>query len=178
MTMEEVISIDNLEAVDSIAETTELMRIWRNIVEHGLIAWPGEIRWKRYRESAFLRSERKVIEEQRQQIIQWIADLSLEIDRLLPAKTATDPERQQLRSDKTASHQYPRTDWPRPVRPRRASSQLAQYVGVNSVQNVEMGHGLRVAAEEFNDWDKEQAFRETEKKYPSLLMTLVILERQ
>ena len=41
MTMEEVISIDNLEAVDSIAETTELMRIWRNIVEHGLYRMAG-----------------------------------------------------------------------------------------------------------------------------------------
>ena len=68
----------------------------------------------------------------------------------------------------------------------------ARYVGVKSVQYVKMGHAPRIAAEKQNDWNLEQAVRETEKNFstdlqllmtettndPSLLKTLVCLERQ
>ena len=68
----------------------------------------------------------------------------------------------------------------------------ARYVGVKSVQFVKMGHAPKIAAEEQNDWNLEQAVRETEKNFStdlqllmtettndaSLLKTLVCLERQ
>ena len=68
----------------------------------------------------------------------------------------------------------------------------AHYVGVHSVQYVKMGHARKVAALEENNWDLEQAVRETEKNFstdlqllmtettndPTLLKTLVCLERQ
>ena len=66
----------------------------------------------------------------------------------------------------------------------------ALYVGVKSVQYVKLGHAPRIADE--NNWDLEQAVRETEKNFstelqllktettndPILLKTLVNLERQ
>ena len=68
----------------------------------------------------------------------------------------------------------------------------ARYVGTNSVQYVKMGHAPRIAAEKQNDWNLEQAVRETQKNFstdlqllmtettndPNLLKTLVCLERQ
>ena len=68
----------------------------------------------------------------------------------------------------------------------------ARYVGVKSVQYVKMGHAPKITAEEQNDWNLEQAVRETEKNFStdlqllmtettndaSLLKTLVCLERQ
>ena len=68
----------------------------------------------------------------------------------------------------------------------------ARYVGVKSVQYVKMGHAPKIAAEEQNDWNLEQAVRETEKNFStdlqllmtettndaSLLKTLVCPERQ
>ena len=68
----------------------------------------------------------------------------------------------------------------------------AKYVGVKSVQYVKMGHAPKVAAQEENNWDLEQAVRETEKNFstdlqllitettndPTLLKILVCLERQ
>ena len=68
----------------------------------------------------------------------------------------------------------------------------ARYVGVKSVQYVKMGHAPKVLAQETNNWDLEQAVRETEKNFstdlqllmsettndPVLLKTLVCLERQ
>ena len=68
----------------------------------------------------------------------------------------------------------------------------ARYVGVKCVQYVKMGHAPRIAALEENNWDLEQAVRETEKIFstdlqllmtettndPILLKTLVCLERQ
>ena len=44
----------------------------------------------------------------------------------------------------------------------------ARYVGVKSVQYVKMGHASRIAAEEQNDWNLEQAVRETEKISPRI----------
>ena len=44
-------------------------------------------------------------------------------------------------------------------------SNWARYVGVESVQDVKMGHAPRIAAEEQNDWNLEQAARETEKNF-------------
>ena len=68
----------------------------------------------------------------------------------------------------------------------------ARYVGVKSVQYLQMGHAPNVLAQEENNWDLEQAVRETEKNFstdlqllmsettidPVLLKTLVGLERQ
>ena len=68
----------------------------------------------------------------------------------------------------------------------------ARYVGVKSVQYVQTGHAPKVLAQEANNWDLEQAVRETEKNFstdlqllmsettnnPVLLKTLVCLERQ
>ena len=68
----------------------------------------------------------------------------------------------------------------------------ARYVGVKSVHNVKMGHAPKIAAEEQNDWNLEQAERETEKNFSTdlqllmtettndatLLKTLACLERQ
>ena len=41
----------------------------------------------------------------------------------------------------------------------------AKYVGVKSVQYVKMGHAPKVAAQEENNWDLEQAVRETGKNF-------------
>ena len=68
----------------------------------------------------------------------------------------------------------------------------AKYVGVKCIQYVKMGHAPKVAAQEKNNWDLEQAVRGTEKNFstdlqllmtetindPTLLKTLVCLERQ
>ena len=69
---------------------------------------------------------------------------------------------------------------------------LARNVGGKSVQYVKMGHAPRIAAQEDNNWDLEQAVRETGKNlstdiqmlmnettsHPTLLKTLVCLERR
>ena len=63
---------------------------------------------------------------------------------------------------------------------------------VKSVQYVKMGHAPRITAEEENNWELEQAVRETDKNFsthlqllmtentndPTLVKTLVCLERQ
>ena len=68
----------------------------------------------------------------------------------------------------------------------------ARYTGVKSVMYVRMGHAPRLAAQDENNWDLEQAVRETEKNFstdlhllmtgttkdPTLLKTLVCLKRQ
>ena len=68
----------------------------------------------------------------------------------------------------------------------------ARYVGVKCVQYVKMGHAPKVLAQKANNWELEQAVRETEKNFstdlqllmsettndPVLLKTLVCLERQ
>ena len=68
----------------------------------------------------------------------------------------------------------------------------ARYVGVEGVQYVKMGHAPKIAAEEQNDWNLEQAVPKTEKNFSSelqllmtettndasLLKTLVCLEKQ
>ena len=41
----------------------------------------------------------------------------------------------------------------------------AQYVGVKIVQYVKMGHAPRIAVQEENNWDLEQAVRKTEKNF-------------
>ena len=58
-------TIDNLEAADSSPETTELIQRWRDIVKPGIyrLTWG---KWKKHHEPKFLRSERKVNEEQQQ----------------------------------------------------------------------------------------------------------------
>ena len=54
--------IDNIEASNPSAETTELINRWREIVKPEIYRTTGG-RWKRYREPNFLRNERRVIEE-------------------------------------------------------------------------------------------------------------------
>ena len=61
--------IDNLAAVDSSAETTELIQRCKEIVKPGIYHMTGG-KWKKYQEPKFLRNERRVIEERLQQIIQ------------------------------------------------------------------------------------------------------------
>ena len=64
----DVKTIDNLAAVDSSAETTELFPRWKEIVKLGLYRMTGG-KWKKYHEPKFLRNERRVIEERLQQNI-------------------------------------------------------------------------------------------------------------
>ena len=54
-------TIDNLAAVDSSAETTELIQRWKEIVKPGIYRMTGG-KWKKYHEPKFLRNERRVIE--------------------------------------------------------------------------------------------------------------------
>ena len=49
----------------------------------------------------------------------------------------------------------------------------ARYVGVKSVQYVKMGQAPRIEAEEQNDWNLEQAVRETEKEFSTDLQLLM-----
>ena len=64
----DVKTIDNLAAVDSSAETTELIQRWKEIVKPGIHHMTGG-KWKNYHELKFLRNERRVIEERLQQIM-------------------------------------------------------------------------------------------------------------
>ena len=64
----DVLIIDNLAAVDSSTETTELIQRWKEIVKPGIYRMTGR-KWKKYHELKFLRNERRVIEERLQQII-------------------------------------------------------------------------------------------------------------
>ena len=68
ITKMDVKTIDNLAAVDSSAETTELIQRWKEIVKPGIYRMTGE-KWKKYHEPKFLRNERRVIEERLQQNI-------------------------------------------------------------------------------------------------------------
>ena len=61
-------TIDNLEAIDSFQETTELIQRWRDIVTPGIYRMTGG-KWKKNHEPKFLRNERKVIEKSLQQLI-------------------------------------------------------------------------------------------------------------
>ena len=107
--------IDHLETIDSSQETTDLVRRWREIVKPGIYRMTGG-KGKKYHEPKFLRSERKVIEERLQQIIdgrqqpdlrqrigpqqrggfqpqtrrteQWTVDPFWDLDRPTPAQTS------------------------------------------------------------------------------------------
>ena len=61
----DVRTIDNLAAVDSSAETTELIQRWKEIVKPGIYRMTGG-KWKKYHEPKFLRSERRIIEKRLQ----------------------------------------------------------------------------------------------------------------
>ena len=61
-------TIDNLAAVDSSAETIELIERWKEIVKPGIYRMTGG-KGKKYHEPKFLRNERGVIEERLQQIM-------------------------------------------------------------------------------------------------------------
>ena len=58
----DVKTIDNLAAIDSSAETTELIERWKEIVKPGIYRMTGG-KWKKYHEPKFLRNERRVIED-------------------------------------------------------------------------------------------------------------------
>ena len=62
-------TINNLEATDSSPETTELIQRWRDIVKPVIYRLTVG-KWRKYHEPKFLGSERKVIEERLQQIMQ------------------------------------------------------------------------------------------------------------
>ena len=49
----------------------------------------------------------------------------------------------------------------------------ARYVGVKSFQYVQMGHASKIAAQRDNNWDLEQAVRETEKNFSNDLELLM-----
>ena len=49
----------------------------------------------------------------------------------------------------------------------------ARYVGVKSVRYVKMGHAPKKAAKEQNDWNLEQAVRETEQNFSTDLQLLI-----
>ena len=68
ITKMDVKTIDNLAAVDSSAETTELIQRWKEIVKPGIYRMTGG-KWEKYHEPKFLRNERRVIEERLQQIM-------------------------------------------------------------------------------------------------------------
>ena len=61
-------AIDHLETIDSSQETTDLIRRWREVAKPGIYRMTGGKK-KKYQEPKILRSERKVIEERLQQII-------------------------------------------------------------------------------------------------------------
>ena len=61
-------TIDNLEAIDSSQETTDLIQRWRDIVKPGNYRMTGG-KWKKYHEPKLFRNERKVFEERLQHII-------------------------------------------------------------------------------------------------------------
>ena len=211
-------TIKNIDTIPP--KKTELTTRWKEIVNPGIYRMNGG-RWKRYHEPKFLRNERKVIEEGLQQLTsnrqpedlrqiigpqhkggyqpqtghseQWTVDPFWEMNRPTPV--------QQHQSDKPGPSSAPipmeegeidsETDQDPSVLGDPAIN-WARYVGVKSVQYVKWGHAPRIAAEEQNDWNLEQAVRETEKNFstglqlimtettndPSLLKTLVCLERQ
>ena len=52
--------MDNLAAVDSSPETTELIQRWKEIIKPG-IHRISEAKWKKYHEPKFLWNERRVV---------------------------------------------------------------------------------------------------------------------
>ena len=64
----DVKTIGILAAVESSAETTELIQRWKEIVKPGIFRMTGG-KWKKYQEPKFLRNERRVIAERLQQIM-------------------------------------------------------------------------------------------------------------
>ena len=64
----DVRTIDNLAAVDSSAENTELIQRWKENVKPGIYRMTRG-KSKEYHEPKFLRNERRVIEERLQQSI-------------------------------------------------------------------------------------------------------------
>ena len=58
-------------------------------------------------------------------------------------------------------------------RPRVPRVSWAKYVGVESVQYIEMGHATKVDAEEPNNWDLGNAVREMEKNFSTDLQLLM-----
>ena len=61
-------TIDQIAATDPSVETAELIQRWKDIVKPGIYRLTGG-KWNKYHEPKFLRSERKVIEERFQQIM-------------------------------------------------------------------------------------------------------------
>ena len=132
---------------------------------------------------------------------QWTVDPFWEVDRPTPAQQQQQKPVRQLATTST-DQQFD----PVPMEEGEIDSETdqdpsilevpawnwAKYVGVKSVQYVKMGHAPKVAAQEENNWDLEQAVRETEKNFstdlqlvitettndPTLLKILVCLERQ
>ena len=60
-------TIDNIAAVDSSVETTELIQRWKDIVKPGNYRLTGG-KWRKIHEPKFLRNERKEIQKTEHQI--------------------------------------------------------------------------------------------------------------
>ena len=61
-------TIDNIAAIDSLVEPTELIQRWKRIVKPGIYRLIGA-KLKKYHEPKFLRNERKITEERLQHIM-------------------------------------------------------------------------------------------------------------
>ena len=132
---------------------------------------------------------------------QWTVDPFWDVDRPAPAQPNTQDKHGP--STSSSSHNYippvpmeeseidSDTDQDPSILEKPAIN-WARYVRVKSVCYVKMGHAPKIAAEEQNDWNLEQAVRETEKNFStdlqlvikentndaSLVKFLVCLERQ
>ena len=194
-------TIENIETKYNSAEITELTSRWKRIVKPGIYRMTGGRR-KRYHERKFFRNERKVIEERLQLLInnwpredlrqkigpqnkggfqpqtghteQWTVDPFWDMTRPTPV--------QQHQSDRPGPSSAPipmeegeidsETDqdpWVLEV----PAMNWARYVGVKSVQYVKMGHAPRIAAEEKNDWNLEQAVLEREENFSTDIQLLI-----
>ena len=112
-----------------------------------------------------------------------------------PTATTSGRARTVFKTNTTGPHGRRRTpigNGPRPVSTGGPGSKLAKKVGVKSVQYIQMGNAPEVDTKEPNDWDLRNAVWKTGKQFatylllpmtetkndPSLLKTLVCLERQ
>ena len=131
---------------------------------------------------------------------QWTVDPFWEVDRPTPAQ-----QQQNLPGPSSATTSSNKQFAPVPMEEGEIDSERdqdpsisevpawewARYVGVKGAQYVTIGHAPIIAAQDENNWDLEQAVRETETfqtdlqlqmtettNDPTLLKTLVCLERQ
>ena len=197
----DVKTIENIETkYNSAAEITELTTRWKEIVKPGISRMIGENGNATMSPNSFATREKS--EERLQLLInnwpqedlrqkigpqnkggyqpqtghseQWTVVPFWEMDRPTPV--------QQHQSDRPGP-----SSAPTPMEEGEIDSETdqvpsvlgapainwARYVGVKSVEYVKMGHAPRISAEEKNDWNLEQAVRETEKNFSTDLQLLM-----